>query len=126
MPAISYGFGANQTRKDCTFWDRPYHVAQRGGYLPVDLMCPVPVAAEGHWLTFVGIADDETNPFTFIVIEASNQSTVPLYLRINDLYPSIITAAQEQIDTWVRQVVSRWIAQMVVAIKDKLKSGGLT
>jgi Fic family protein len=125
-PGIWMSTSPGQQRKDCTFWDAPYHSLQAGGYAEIALNCNTPVDVHTQATPFVGVADATSNPFTFIAIDASNQSPTPLMLRINDLHPAISAAAQEQIDGWARSLVTRCVGEIKRGIEGALKRQGLT
>jgi len=87
-----------------TFWDQPYHFLS--GYDDFQLTCYYPTHVEAGIAPLVGAANDITNHFAFIVVDARHQQCPPLKLRVPDLHPAISAATEARIDGWVRQALS--------------------
>lgn len=102
LPQGDTGAYLEQKGGPCTFWDQPYHSLPSGGAFTLHVQCRNPVQSEIQKTPWVGVANDQGNPFTFIVIDANRQAVAPLKLRIGDLNPQITQAAEALIEGWLR------------------------
>jgi Fic family protein len=109
---------------DCTFWDRPYHTLVQGGAFRVDLQILAPAPSRAEITPFVGVGDDPSERFTFIVIDANRQTTAPLRLRITDLHPATSAAAENLIEDWATVALQPVFRELVRGLEHNLKAQG--
>ena len=109
-PGVTAGFTQSAV-SDCTFWGRPYHLAGATQKLEFVLSSREP-AARAVGTVIVGLANQVSNPYSFIVIDADRPVTDPLRLRIADLHPAMSAVAEELIDGWVRQLIGAVVSDL--------------
>lgn len=110
----------------CSFWDNPYHSLPSGGAFTLQVNCWQPVQVTVEITPWVGVANDLTNAFTFMVIDANRQATRPLKLRIRDLNPQMTQAATSLIEGWARINADSLLSEFHRAIEASLKAQRLT
>jgi Fic family protein len=112
-------------RQQCTYWDHPYHVLPQGGAFLVRVESRDPIVpAMVDATPFVGIANDPTNPFAFIVIDANRAAPTPLKLRVSDLHPAFSKSALERIESWEREIAGNLIDDLTNTIRGSMKNQG--
>jgi hypothetical protein len=113
-----------QGRQQCDF-GRPYHCLNTGGAFKFGLRIEVPVGVSTEFTPFVGLADDTTNAFTFIVIDANRPAADPLRLRVGDLHPAVSETAQKLIDGWVQKELQLVLAEIADSMATGIRHEGL-
>jgi Fic family protein len=109
----------------CDF-GRPYHTLQRGGAFKFVVSCQQPVATETETTPIVGVSDNKTERFAFIVIDANRLQSPPLLLRIEDLNPALSAAADVRVRAWVSETYDRALEDLQRAIEGGLRQQGFT
>lgn len=122
LPQGDTGAYIEQKGGQCTFWDQPYHSLPSGGAFTLHVQCRNPVQVEVMKTPWVGMANDLSNAFTFIVIDANRQNVTPLKLRIGDVTPEITQAAETLIDGWMRRNADALLDEFHNAIDAALKA----
>jgi len=108
----------------CSFWDQPYHCLLKGGAFKYLLRVVSPVVVNTEITPIVGIADEVSNRFTFIVIDANRGETRPLRLLIGDLHPSITAAAEALIEGWAHAALQPVFRDLARGVSGGLQGAG--
>jgi Fic family protein len=107
-----------------TFWNQPYHSLLRGGAFHYLLRIVSPVLVDAHITPFIGVADEVSNRFTFIVIDANRGDTQPLRLRIGDLHPSVSSASETLIEGWAHDALQSAFRDLARGVASGLRGAG--
>ena len=104
-----------------SFWGNPYRPLLSGAY-KFRVVCNDPVNVNTFTFPLVGLSNDVSNHFPFMVIDASRRGEVePLRLRISDLDPSISAATEIRIEGWVRYLLSVVLHEFNNGVENALK-----
>jgi Fic family protein len=109
----------------CDF-GRPYHTLTRGGGFRFATACHEPVAAAAETTSIVGVSDSKDERYAFMVIDANRPQSPPLLLRVDDLHPTITTAAEVRLRAWVGETHDRALADLQRGIEGALRQQGFT
>jgi Fic family protein len=120
---IGPGIVDRQGKSECNF-GRPYHTLQSGGGFSVNLSVSDPVRAGVQVTPIVGVADGVEERFTYVVIDANRPSVAPLFLRMDDLYPSVTTSGLARLESWVAEAHERALAELRTGVAQQLKQQG--
>lgn len=108
----------------CTFWSRPYHSLKEGGAFKFGFRIKEPVGVEVEITPIVGVADDEADRFTFIVIDANRHGTEPLRLRLEDVHPALTVVAENLLEEWMHTALAPVFAELDRGLSSSLRSAG--
>lgn len=107
----------------CNFGTPHYRTLPSGGLLKVILrFADPPVDAGSEVTAVVGVSVDPTNRFAFIVTDASRPARPPLELRLNELHPTVVPAADMKIKGWVEGSVGAALEEINRGIANKIES----
>lgn len=109
----------------CDF-GRPYHTLASGGGFHFNYRCAVPVPASSQTTPIIGVANDKSERFTFIVLDANRPDSDPLVLRTDDVHPAISIAGDARIQAWVTAATQQALAEVVRGIEGGLRQQGFT
>jgi prophage maintenance system killer protein len=107
----------------CDF-GRPYHTLLVGGGFNSSFQCQIPATASSKTSPIIGVANDKTERFALIVIDASWPQEEPLLLRTDDLHPSITLASEARIRSWVTTATQRALTELVRGVTLGLEQQG--
>lgn len=109
---------------DCTFWGRPYHLFPGSQKLEVVLASRQP-ACRAVGTVIVGLANQVSNPNSFIVIDANRPTLEPLGLRIAELHPSMSAVSEELIMGWARRFTGAVLSELERCLAGALSREGI-
>lgn len=122
---IQTGYEVRGDHVGSNFGGRPYRPLQTSGLTTMTLSLSTPVQVHGQTSPNVGIAQDPTARFAFIVIDANRPDREQLLLRLQDLHPNITAYAESRIGAFARRSVAAALADVERALEQRLKSEGL-
>jgi hypothetical protein len=105
----------------CTFWDQPYHSLPMGGAFALHVVSQNPHQLGVEKTPWLGVANNLSNPFTFIVIDANRPAVKPLKLRIQDVHPQMTQAAEALMEGWMQRNADSLLEELHRAIEAALK-----
>jgi Fic family protein len=108
---------------ECSF-GRPYHTLSQGGGFSFTFWCEEPVKLQSQVTPIVGVADDVSERFAFIVIDANRAQAEPLLLRTDDLHPAVTTSATLRLEAWVSEARRRAIRDLRAGVAAALRRQG--
>lgn len=126
LPDEVHSLSDDMPSQPCSYWDRDYRpVAASATGVKLKLWIQEPLQVQVETTPMAGIANDEDERFTFILIDANRQGVAPLLLRLDDIHPAFTFSGTEKLEAFIRRAVGAALHELTVALDQRLRSEGL-